>query len=289
MSHSRLRLSEVVCSTRSVIRILVWCVLLVNMTEDLKLLSDIQPTSRDGKLIIPAIVSFFQDYQERFLNMFEKLQSEFTELCKSKDVKVEMLEGEIKTLKHQISKLNDKIEESDNYERRDTLVLTGDTLPPEKNMECCADIVVKLIKDNLKVNISPNEISVCHRLASTSPSQKPVKKDIIVKFCRRNTKMDILNTCRKRKPEKFFINEFLTPQRQTISFVLRKARKEFPNIVSGSTSFEGKIFVWVKPPNPDAPGARDSRMAVNTHEKLVEFCTKTLSKPITHFIKEWTH
>ena len=73
--HSRLRLSEVVCSTRSVIRILAWCVHLVNMTEDLKLLWDIQPTSRDGKLIIPAIVSFFQDYQERLLNMFDSPNS----------------------------------------------------------------------------------------------------------------------------------------------------------------------------------------------------------------------
>ena len=91
------------------------------------------------------------------------------------------------------------------------------------------------------------------------------------------------------KPSKFFVNEFLTPARQTISYVLRKAKKEFPHVISGSTSFDGKVFVWVKPPNPDAPRARDLRVEVSSHSKLMDFCTKTLEKPLSHFIQEWTH
>ena len=47
--------------------------------------------------------------------------------------------------------------------------------------------------------------------------------------------------------------------------------------------------MWVKPPNHQAKGAKDLKVAVNTHARLVEFCEKTLNKPLTHFIDDWTH
>ena len=56
-------------------------------------------------------------------------------------------------------------------------------------------------------------------------------------------KVDILNAARQVKPENFFVNECLTPTQKAIGYVLRKAKKEFPNIVSGSTTFDGKHFV----------------------------------------------
>ena len=46
--------------------------------------------------------------------------------------------------------------------------------------------------------------------------------------------------------------------------MLRKAKKEFLNIVSGSTTFDGKHFVWDKPPNPDARDARDIKFPFYT-------------------------
>ena len=144
----------------------------------------------------------------------------------------------------------------------------------------CSELVATLVKDKLNVMISPADISTAHRL---NPRKASNKKDVIVKFCRRNCKVDILGACRTVKPTGLFVNEFLTPQRQTISYVLRRSRKEFPDKVSGSNTIEGKNYVWLKPPNPQARGARDIRVAVNSHGLLVEFCNKTLNKPLTHF------
>ena len=82
------------------------------------------------------------------------------------------------------------------------------------------------------------DISTAYRLDG-----KNNKKSIVVKFCRRDIKNDLVTASRRSKPDQFFVNECLTPQRQTISYVLRRAKQEFPNIVSGSSSFDGKVYV----------------------------------------------
>ena len=120
-------------------------------------------------------------------------------------------------------------------------------------------------------------------------SHGPDRRDIIVKFCRRDSKNDLVAASRRVKANQFFINESLTPLRQTIAFVLRKAKREFPEKISGSTTLDGKNYVWIQPPNPNAPGAKATRLAVHTHDRLTSFCEKTLGKPLTHFIDTWTH
>ena len=73
-------------------------------------------------------------------------------------------------------------------------------------------------KNVLKVNIIPADIYTAHRLNVRKNAKKC--KYVIVKFCRRNIKTDILTACRGElsvKPENFIINEFLTPQRQMIT------------------------------------------------------------------------
>ena len=80
-----------------------------------------------------------------------------------------------------------------------------------------------------KVYISPCDISAAHRLSTKSSSQRAPRQDIIVKFYRRETKLDVLM--------KFFVNVLLTPARQTISYVLLKAKKDFRRLISKSTYF----------------------------------------------------
>ena len=82
--------------------------------------------------------------------------------------------------------------------------------------------------DVLKVNISPVDISVAQRLSNKDlKNQRESCRKIIVKFCRRNVKPDILNECRKSKPSNLFVNEFLTPASQT-SFVKQNKRVSTP-------------------------------------------------------------
>ena len=53
--------------------------------------------------------------------------------------------------------------------------------------------------------------------------------------------------------------------------ILGFAGGEFHNLVSGSTTFDGRNHVWVKPPNPDVRVARASKQAATTYDRLEAF------------------
>ena len=155
--------------------------------------------------------------------------------------------------------------------------------------ENCSLAVRNLLKEKLNVVVSEGDISVSHRLDAKMNSQRPDKRSFIVKFCRRTTKTDLMASARRKKPANFFVNECLTPTQRAIGYVLRKAKREFPHIVSESTTFDGKHFVWVKSPNPDARGARDTKQPISSYERLKTFCTNVLGKPVDHFTDKWPH
>ena len=257
--------------------------------ESLNALSDYQPKSVDGKVIVPAILSIFESFQFKFETMFSDMRVEFLNVCAERDVKIDKMNTEIFQLKKKVDVLEQRIEQNDSYERRDSVIISGKAVPPVQRDENCLDLTCQLVKEKLNVIISPSDISIAHRLGEKKATQGPDQRDIIIKFCRRNTKLDLVTASRKKKSPNFFINESLTPQGQTIAYILRKAKREFPNIVSGSTSLDGRNFVWVMPPNPTAQGAKSVRIAITTHDRLVEFCTKTLGKPLSHFVSNWTH
>ena len=270
--------------------VLVLLALFVSATmADLSVLNGLNLSSKDGKLLVPAMIEVFKSIQDSFTNMFDTFKHEFKSMIKEKDTKIDALTLKVSVLEKTVERLEERLDDNDTYERRDTLILSGRKVPVVQPNENPTNILCTLLKDNLNYSVNSNEISVCHRLGAKSASQKPDRRSLIVKFCRRDTKVDVLSSARKGKPSDLFINECLTPCQQTISYVLRKAKKEFPNIISGTTTFEGKNFVWVKPPNPDARGAKDLRLKISTHQKLVDFCTKTLRKPLDHFVSEWTH
>ena len=256
------------------------------MMEDL---NDYQPSSKDGKVLVPAVLSIFHTFQAKMDDMFKELRSEFLKACSERDKKIEKMDGEIVLLKKKVGILEAKIDDSDAYERKDTAIISGKAVPPVQRDENCLDLVCQLVKDKLNYVVAPTDISVAHRLGEKKSAQGIDRRDLIVKFCRRNTKSDLVTTSRRMKAPDFFINESLTPLRQTISFVLRKAKREFPRIISGTSTIEGKNYVWIHPPNPNAPNARALRQLISTHDRLEEFCNRTLEKPLTHFLETWSH
>ena len=147
------------------------------------------------------------------------------------------------------------------------------------------------MQDKLNYALDPNDISVLHRLRekrNRNPNE-PDRRDIYVKFCRRSTKIDLLEASRKSKVPNLYVNEALTPLRQKIAYVLRAAKRKCPNIVSGSSTQDGKNIVWVYPPNRNAPGARTIKHAVHTYSRIDRFCRQTLDVPLTDFVSNWDH
>ena len=259
------------------------------MNTDLGALSDLTPTSKDAKALIPALIELFTQFEMKIEQNFKDMKTEFLNTLREKDSKINELRNENHSLKKRVSNLEDRIESNDQYERRDTLILSGEVIPPYSTGENSNAVVRKLFHENLNLEISDQDISVSHRLGAKSPSQRPDKRNLIVKFCRRNSKIDVLAAARRVKARNFYVAEHLTPMSQTIAYVLRKAKRSHPNKISGSNTIDGKNYVWVKPPNADARGAHDTRMPITSHEKLKDFCEKVLQCPLEDYISEWIH
>ena len=101
-----------------------------------------------------------------------------------------------------------------------------------------------------------DDISVAHRLGPKRNTQGLDKRSIVLKLCRRDTTLDLMKACKAVKPKNININESLTRPRSFALYGLRKDQKKFPNKVAGYGSYEGRVYAWVKPPNPTDPRAR---------------------------------
>ena len=158
----------------------------------------------------------------------------------AKDKHINQLETKVTTLESRIDELENQLDEVDQYERRDTVIISGPSLPLETNSENATDIVVNTIKDTLKLQISPSEINVAHRLSSKS---KPMqKKPMIVKLQSRQTKDNIMSACIRLKPT-LYVNESLTPKRLDILKVIWNIRKEHKEQFKQCYTRDGKIYV----------------------------------------------
>ena len=76
--------------------------------------------------------------------------------------------------------------------------------------------------------------------------------------------------------------------RNTIMYCLRKMRRSPNSRVTGCTSYEGKVYAWVKSVNVGS-NARDTRICVHSREKLEEISENFTGNPLSHFIQRWNH
>jgi hypothetical protein len=239
--------------------------------------------SEEAETIIAAITTKFEELTEKF----EELREEFRCKLAERDLQVNCLREEVEGLKSKVSILEEKIDDADAYERRDTIILSGKSVPLVRDEENCIEIVRGIAKEKLKLILSPSDFSTAHRLGRRPATQQPDGRDIVVKLCRRDLKESILHACRSLRPSDLYINESLTRTRSTILYVLRNAKKRFPDKIDGCGSVGGRVRVFVKSPNPDAPGARNTRAFINTQDTLRKFCDDILGTPLSTFIENW--
>ena len=188
-----------------------------------------RPTEWFSDILLPLVsvlIDFFSEFQTKYETMLENMKKEFRTSLSERDAKVASLESEVSSLKNRVTELEDKIEEGEVYERRDTLIISGSKVPPVSLNEICLQVTRNIIRENLKISVPENEISVTHRMGPNISDPNSNKRTIIVKFCRRNTKNDILASARKTKVPNLFVNECLTANQRMIGFALRKARRE---------------------------------------------------------------
>ena len=67
-------------------------------------------------------------------------------------------------MSEKVSTLEKHIDDQDAYERRDTVILTGECVPAAVEGEICSNVISDIVKEKLKLILPQTEISVAHRL-----------------------------------------------------------------------------------------------------------------------------
>ena len=237
---------------------------------------DISKLSSDGQLIVNLLK-----------DEINQLRQEFLTTINEKNSLINSLSEEVIGLKKRISKLESSLDDSDAYERRDTIIISGPEIPQFSTGENPVAITQKLIRDCLKIEVPASDINTVHRLGKKPTNQAPDKRSLILKLCRRDLKRELISASYRQERPTVFLSESLTPIRRTILYSLRKIRRSHPDIVLGCSSFDGRVFAKIK--SSSATAHPFLRVFINSHEDLVRFCREHVKKDLDNFLDQWTH
>ena len=192
-------------------------------------------------------VSSIQSKNEELSEKLEHTESDLHQSVVTLEGKLQEMDAEIKRLKNenvqQVARIRSNIDVNEQYERKDTLIISGPTLPPVRNGEKCKDIVRELLRTHTNLVINDGDISIAHRIGK-KPSATPDKRNIIFKLCRRDLVGEIFSACRERQPP-FFVNCSLTPTRNKVFYGVRQLKKKFPSIIKRCRTLNGDIVAFV--------------------------------------------
>lgn len=197
-----------------------------------QLLDSLSEESKSLVKILTLIIT------KQFKTEIENLKSEVSR----KDNQLEKLTDELTELKTKVQDLELNIENVDLYERRDTIIISGQLIPEENRQENTNNIIINVIKENLRLNISDNDINVSHRIGSPHSQRK---RPIIVKLANRSLKYDLIGACIQLKPQ-LHINESLTPRRLHLFKQVLNIRRSHREKFQQCHTKEGKIIVKLK-------------------------------------------
>ena len=219
------------------------------------------------------------------------LMTFFSNMSKSKDNEVSVLQERVIKLEEKVGKLESNLDEASQYERKDTLVLSGASVPVAVQGENCKTIIRNLFREHLQLNLNETDVSTAHRIGRKQPGSVD-KRNIIMKLCRRDLVRDIYAACKNMKPP-FFINDSLTPLRSKISFVLRQLKKKFPAKVKGCRSYDGKPRVFIAAEGPQTRSRNSTEASpqqsffITTKLELETFIHDHLKTTLSELTLNW--
>ena len=219
-------------------------------------------------------------------NKIDQMNSSFASALKERDEKISNLEKEVSSMKIAYDKLENKFEDYEAMARGNTLIISGSDVPASTNNEDCSSVVRYLIRNKLKYSVQDQSVSYAYRLGIPPPTQKPDKGSILVKLENEHIVQSLIRTSKLVKPTNLFFSENLIPKRHSILLILRKLKKDHPVKISGCSAIRGRVYAWIKPPNPDAIGARNTRIMINTRKELEDFCTRVLEVNLGEVISQ---
>lgn len=187
------------------------------------------------KIVVKVITEIISSQlSDKIVNLHKELSD--------KDKQINELKSEVISLTRRVDDLELHTDNLDQYERRDTVILSGASLPPETAQENTAHVVTQAIKEHLKINIKEADISVTHRLGK--PTQQK-NRPIIVKLVNRSLKHDLVGACVLLRPQ-LFVNESLTPKRRVLLNKVLAIRKVHKPKFQQCYTNDGRIVIKLK-------------------------------------------
>ena len=112
--------------------------------------------------------------------------------------------------------------------------------------------IAELLERTLNYELSSSSLVSSYRLGVKPSGQSVDTRNILLVLRYYDTKRDIISACRMVKPKNFYDNDDLTPLRSELLYVIRQAKKRHPSKIVACGSHDGKVFMFLKPPNPSA-------------------------------------
>lgn len=189
----------------------------------------------EHKVVVKVITEIIS---AQFSDKIVNLQKELVE----KDKQINQLTCEVTTLKTRVDDLELNHDNLDQYERRDTVILSGASLPQETPQENTTNVVTQTVREHLKINIKETDISITHRLGR--PTQQH-NRPIIVKLVNRSLKQDLVGACIQLRPQ-LYVNESLTPRRRVLLNKVLAIRKVHKPKFQQCYTQDGRIVIKLK-------------------------------------------
>ena len=174
------------------------------------------------------------------------------------------LKQEIQMKDNHIQKLEEKIDELEQYSRRNCLIISGIGETENENTD---RTFLKFANDVLKAEIKPEDIDRTHRLprppGHTNGHSKP--RNLVVKFTTYNARKRVYDkrTELKHLKQNIFINENLTKTRNELFYEARKMVKD--KKVKSAWTIDGNIFIR---DNEDRPRKIKNKSEITQYRAL---------------------
>ena len=184
--------------------------------------------------------------QETLDNIAKKIQNiilKSEELNKQvESIVMKKIDENAEQTKQEICYLKDKLDEAEQYSRRNCLLIHG---VPETDNENTDEKVKAFCKSKLNIKLTDFDLDRSHRLRRhRNQHQENYPRPIIVKFVQHNLKAYVYSQKRLLKGSDFLLTESLTSKRMGCIQMLKKLRKE--KKVNSYWTLDGRIYLTTK-------------------------------------------
>ena len=214
------------------------------------------------------------EQDHRIYEMSNELSALKTSVA-SKDDEIDELRADIDELKNGMKTINEKqeqyesenvsnrLDELDQYGRRNMLRLSGIAEPGENASENVTALVIDFFQSKLDVEVLRSDIDRTHRLGPYDNKAKN-PRSIIVKFTNFSARNRVFSARRKLFKSGLYMNDHLTSTRARLMFIARQYKKK--NLITNVWSSEGRVLVRNK--------ADSQTYAISSLADLVKFDPK---------------